>query len=226
MIPRSSDAMVQSPIPGGPSPGRLGPAWRLAFALALSGGLGCVLSPAGPEAVVELAPAPDPEALRAAREAAFHVSAVNWKERLAQGYVYLEGTGDYRGSGAIMRDLFALAEAAELEPTGPPFALFYDDPRHTPVDELRMRACLPIEPGTDCPRGLLNDVLPRELVVYARVRGAYPDVPRSYGALFQYAADHGWKAGGPVREVYLVDPGSAQGPDELETEVQLPWSAF
>ena len=63
------------------------------------------------------------------------------------------------------------------------------------------------------------------MVVYARVPGAYPEVARTYPALFAYLRELGWRQGGPVREVYLVNPVEARSYDELLTEVQIPWVA-
>lgn len=63
------------------------------------------------------------------------------------------------------------------------------------------------------------------MVVYARVAGAYPEVARTYPALFSYLTSLGWQQGGPVREVYLVNPGDVASYGDLVTEVQIPWTA-
>jgi effector-binding domain-containing protein len=149
----------------------------------------------------------------------------NWKERLEQPYVFIEQRGDYRRLGDAMRRVLAAAEAQGLELDGTPFALFYDDPGRTPVGELRARACLPVAARPGRLGELAFDVLPRAMVVYARVPGPYPEVPRSYPALFAYLEQLGSLAGGPVRELYLVNPVEAANPAELWTEVQIPWTA-
>jgi effector-binding domain-containing protein len=151
---------------------------------------------------------------------------VNWKERRAQPYVYVEHIGDYRVLGDSMRAVLSLGAAAGLETAGPPFALFFDDPARVPAGELRSRACLPVgrRPeglGTE----LRYDVLPSAMVVYGRVAGAYPEVPRAYPALLGYMKRLGWTPGAPVREIYLVDPGQVANTDELVAEVQIPWTA-
>ncbi len=153
-----------------------------------------------------------------------HIEA-NWKERLAQPYVYLEQRGDYRRLGDVMRRLFAAAESLGLEPDGAPFALFFDDPGHVASSELRARACLPVSERPGRMGELRYDALPRAMVVYARVPGAYPEVARSYPALFAYLHELGWSQGGPVREQYLVNPLDVASHDELVTEVQIPWAA-
>ncbi len=61
------------------------------------------------------------------------------------------------------------------------------------------------------------------MVVYARVSGSYPELPRVYPALFGYLTGLGWVAGGPIREVYLTNPADVNSFAELRAEVQIPW---
>ncbi len=151
------------------------------------------------------------------------VSEVAWKERLEQPYVFVERVGDYRDLGQAMRQLLERARLAGVDASGPPFALFFDDPARTPADRLRARACLPVRAGAVGASGLAADVLPRALVAYVEVRGAYPELPRVYARLFAFLRDHGWRAAGPVREVYLSDPGASDDWSALASEVQVPW---
>lgn len=149
----------------------------------------------------------------------------NWKERLAQPYVFLEKRGDYRELGDTMRTLLTAATKLGLETKGAPFALFYDDPGRVQREELRARVCLPVAERPSSAGALRYDVLPRAMVAYAEVRGPYPELARSYPALFAYLKELGWNAGAPIREVYLVNPSEVAGPEDLVAEVQIPWSA-
>ena len=142
---------------------------------------------------------------------------------MAQPYVFVEHSGDYRKLGEAMRTLLTLAQESGIERSGPPFALFIDDPGHVPVESLRARACLPVKLPPEHLEGLRFEILPRAMVVYGRVAGAYTEVSRSYPALFAYLRELGWQSGGPIREVYLVNPADVIGYDQLETEVQIPW---
>ena len=148
----------------------------------------------------------------------------NWKERLAQAYVFVEHTGDYREVGQAMRRVLELAEQRGWSVTGAPFSLFYDDPGTVSVEALRSRACLPVDGDVrKRPDDVGFEILPRAMVVYARVSGSYPDLPRVYPALFGYLNGLGWVAGGPIREVYLTNPADVNSFDELRAEVQIPW---
>jgi effector-binding domain-containing protein len=147
----------------------------------------------------------------------------NWKERLEQPYVYLEKRGDYRDLGEAMHRLLEEARALGLRGDGPPFALFFDDPGKVALSELRARVCFPVGERPAGTGALQYELLPRAMVVYARVPGAHAAVAHAYPALFSYLRELGWRPGGPVREVYLMKEG--ENSEEFVTEVQIPWTA-
>lgn len=148
---------------------------------------------------------------------------VQWKQTLDQPYVFLELVGDYRETGAFLTQLLEQVRAQNLATSGPPFALFYDDPARTPAHEQRSRLCLPVSRLVPVAAPLGFDLAPSANVVYARIAGPYPEVPQSYPAMFDTLRTRGWVLDGPIREQYLVDPGTVQSFDQLVTEVQMPW---
>jgi effector-binding domain-containing protein len=150
---------------------------------------------------------------------------VQWKQRLEEPYVYLEGRGSYTGIGGLLERCHGLMVGAGLEASGPPFALFYDDPGVVAVDELRMRACFPVGAGVRPQAPLGADRLPSTTVVYAFIGGPYPEVPRAYPKLFAFLDELGWVLDGPIREIYLVHPARVTDWEELVAEVQLPAAA-
>ena len=147
--------------------------------------------------------------------------APSWKDRQAQPYVYVELVGPY-ARGADRLDVVLEAMRAQgLEPAGPPFGLYYDDPGRVPATELRSRACVPIQAPREVTAPLRCDVLAGQTVVYAFVAGKADELPRAYPALFDYLERLRWVEDGPLREVYLVPP-PGRAPDELLAEIQVP----
>lgn len=146
----------------------------------------------------------------------------NFKERLEQPYVFVEVRGSYTMTGRQLVTLASSMRAAGVEASGPPFALYFDDPGRVSVDALRSRACIPVERAPEASSKLAYDVLPRDNVVYAVVGGPYPEVPRAYPGLYRYMERMGWVEHGPVREIYLVPPASVKSFDDLLCEVQIP----
>lgn len=149
----------------------------------------------------------------------------NFKERLEQPYVFVELTGSYTQTGRSLSGLADALRAAGVAASGAPFGLYYDDPGRTPVAQLRSRACIPVESEPAASAGLAFDVLPRAQVVYAVVGGPYPEVPRAYPGMYAYLKHMGWVEAGPIREIYLVAPGSVASYAELLCEVQIPAAA-
>jgi effector-binding domain-containing protein len=148
-------------------------------------------------------------------------SRASWKERLEQPYLFAEQRGDYRRVSDCFERVFWEAQHLGLRLDGAPFALFFDDPRRVPLDELRARACIPVTGLPERLGTLRYDVLPRAMVVYGRVQGQSASVPLAYPMLFDYLRRLGWQQAGPVREVYL---GKALHESEPVTEIQIPWA--
>jgi effector-binding domain-containing protein len=181
-------------------------------------------SPAGPHSASG-GHAPSAAALApdlAVARAPYDSVQVDWKQRLDQPYVYVEARGSYTRVGQALQQAFEALRDQSLEASGPPFALYYDDPGRVSADELRLRACFPVATPLQPRPPLAFDLLPSTTVVYAYVSGPYPDVPRAYPSLYAFLGKLEWLEDGPVREIYLVDPATAASWDELVTEIQIP----
>lgn len=154
--------------------------------------------------------------------APFDVVHVEWKQRLAEPYVYLDHIGDYRLAGPRIAELLTHAAAQGAPVAGPPFILFYDDPGITPASALRARIAIAIQGDFTARAPLYLDTLDGANVAYAAIGGPFPDVPRAYPQMLAYMAERGWAARSPIREIYLTSPVNTP-PSELVTEVQIPW---
>jgi effector-binding domain-containing protein len=152
----------------------------------------------------------------------FNEVHADWKERLPRNYVYVEHVGSYTETGRMLPGLYAALKAAGIEPSGPPFGLFYDDPGQVPVDRLLSRACFPVKVAPAREAGLKVDLLPGTTVVYAIVSGPYPDVPRAYPGVFEFVRKMGWRVNGPVLESYLTPPETVDDFADLLAEIQVP----
>ena len=181
----------------------------------------------GPSLESVLGPAPQTAStgpLVATQEAAYAPQPVevSWKERLGQGYLFAERQGDYRGLADVLARLGQVATSVpDFELTGSPFLLLYDDPGSVPTAELRARVCLPVERRLDdLGPGLGFDVLPTELVVYARLDERVNQALRAVPELMREIASLGGQPTGPVRAVLLPASDGARP----RTEVQVPWA--
>lgn len=146
----------------------------------------------------------------------------NWKDRLDQRYAYLEHIGPYQGTGSLLPEVHRLLAREGVRPSGPPFALYYDDPSSGPAESLRSRACVPVESWTQPSTPLQVDTLPSRTVAYAVASGPYPNVPTVYSGIFSYMEKLNWTLAGPIREIYLIPPSEVDDYSQLLCEVQVP----
>lgn len=146
----------------------------------------------------------------------------NWKDRLDQGYVYLDHRGPYSGTGALLPEVHRLLALQGIQPSGPPFALYYDDPKSVDPARLRSRACVPVESWTRATSPLSADTLASRTVAYTVASGPYPQVPMCYRGLFRYMDKMNWTLAGPIREIYMVPPSEVASYELLLCEVQAP----
>ena len=190
----------------------------LALPVALAAALGCV-APTHSSWTGGAVPTPDVPITRAP----YQTVHANWKQRMNQPYIFLDYVGDYRLAGKEIETLFQIAKEQNVAPSGPPFILFYDDPAHVPLPELRARIAAPVSTAMSPQAPLRYDLLPNTTVVYAVIQGPYTEVPRSYPGLYEFLNKMNWTENGPIREIYLTEPDPAgRNWNALQCEVQIP----
>jgi len=146
----------------------------------------------------------------------------DWKVRKPVPYVYVEHQGTYADTGSLIPMLQRELRAQGLVADGPPFCLFYDNPKVTPTEGLHSRACIPIQGQVQVLAPLAFELLPSTTVAYAFASGAYPDVPQAWPGIFAYVERQHWVPGGPVREIYLVAPEAEPNLGQLMSEIEIP----
>lgn len=142
-----------------------------------------------------------------------------WKERLDESYAYTQIVGDRRAVLAEVARLHGDLLRSDAAISGPPFVLRPADGAASASETVRV--CFPIDASQAVPEGLAVDVLPASMVVYARVAGRYDTEVVDPSDLFSFAARMNWRVAGPMREIFLVPPRSADV-ESLVREIQIP----
>ena len=155
--------------------------------------------------------------------APFETVHVQWKQALDTPYVYMSLQGDYRDAVRYVGSLMQHLESQGIRPTGPPFALYFDDPLAVPTEDCRFQVAVPVDGMTSATAPLGFSVLPTRNLIYSRIRGCYPDTDQAYPQMFEYLRDRSWVLDGPIRQILLVDPASVATFNELISEVQMPF---
>jgi len=124
-----------------------------------------------------------------------------------------------------------------LNPAGPAFGVFYDDPDAVPSDETRFSLCYPLAAPAAAavetalgPEGRRDDEtggqvtlerFPAQRVVALEYEGPAADSPRIYAHLAAWLEQERLEAQGPPLEVYLAEPGTL-GKGLLHAELRQP----
>lgn len=128
--------------------------------------------------------------------------------------------------GARMARLRKLVAEAGLTPAGPMMARFYDDIAGPAPD---YEVCLPVEPGAD---GSVPDVIgaargelvPAHHAFTTTHVGARDAMDDAVSALFEALEAVGYRASGPLTEIYVTTRESVPDPSRHVTELRLPYA--
>jgi effector-binding domain-containing protein len=144
------------------------------------------------------------------------VPPVELRTDTAFAYCALEMTGSYDQHEAAFTKLFGEAMNQGIY-GGFPFGIYWNSPANTPVEKLMWDVGFALPAGA-APKAPLT-VKQWEFTTTASLKysGAFggAEMDKEYGRLFQWIADNGYVAAGPMMEVFL----NAPSPDESGTLV-------
>lgn len=137
-----------------------------------------------------------------------------------QPIVYLEKVGDYSLYPLALDELMEKLDELDIDVTGEPRGIYYDDPETVPLDELHWEVAVPVDKEPLLPPGLLYKELPGGEAATMIFKGEFTeDSFPDYMALFSWPFKQGRGIAGPLVEVYYMDPAGA--PEENITELYL-----
>jgi DNA-binding transcriptional MerR regulator len=127
---------------------------------------------------------------------------------------------------ASFDELFAVAQARGIEPAGPPGGLFW--PGYFEQHEGPVSVYVPLPAGATSEFDADGSSRVRPLRIPAarcavrQHRGSYDDLDITYGTVGLDVAAHHQSSDGPMREIYLIGPGSGAEPADYRTDVCWP----
>jgi AraC family transcriptional regulator len=109
-----------------------------------------------------------------------------------------------------------MAKGVPME--GPPTVLYMQWGPAT----LTLRAGIPVAKGTEASGDVEVAVLPAGPAAVTIHRGSYDGLGDAHAALERFLHERGAEPRGPLREVYLTDPGEVPNPDDWRTQLIWP----
>ena len=143
---------------------------------------------------------------------------VQLKELDRAAVVFVEHRGPYWRMGGLFRQV-AEFMAAHDQP-GPMLARYLDDPEAVGATGLRAEVGFFVTGELVVSEPYRRVIWPARRVASLTVRGHYGRAPAAYERVFEWIKAHGYRAEGPITEVYLSAGGTASG--DRVTEIRVP----
>jgi effector-binding domain-containing protein len=145
----------------------------------------------------------------------------------AQAVICLRVRGPLSEIASRMRRLRELAGDAGFAPAGPMMARFYEDDAARP--DLDYDVCLPVLPGADewIPDAVgeaHGEWIPFHHALQAVHLGRHDAMQDAWRAVEEARAALGYSASGPLTEVYVTSRAGGARPEDLVTQVRLPYA--
>jgi len=136
---------------------------------------------------------------------------VELKTDTAFAYCAVEMTGSYDQHETAFTKLFEEAMNQGIF-GGMPFGIYWNSPANTPIEQLKWDVGFVLTPGTAPKPPLTIKKWDFTTMASLKYRGVFggTEMDKEYGRLFQWIADNGYVAAGPMMEVFL----NAPSPDE------------
>lgn len=144
-----------------------------------------------------------------------------------QTLAVLPGRGPMREIGERMRRLRAAVTAAGLTAHGPMIGRFYEETRDG--ETIDYDVCLAVDPRED---GSIPDrigeargeLVPAHHTLATRHVGPRDQMDDAVAALHEALAAIGYRAAGPLWEVYVAGAAEGLEPDAFVTELRIPYA--
>ncbi len=139
----------------------------------------------------------------------------------AQVVVSVRDSVSIAGLPQLFSELFGYLGQRGLGPSGPPFAIYYDEEfRKGPID---VEIAAPVAGQVPASERIKT----RELAAIEQAaciihEGEYENVSGTYNQLLQWIEANGYCIVGPFREVYVQGPETDREPSTYVTEIQFP----
>lgn len=117
-------------------------------------------------------------------------------------------------------EVFQYMGRMEVTPAGPLIALYYDVEMNR--ESIDMEVCVPVAEETSGEGEVLGYILRGGKAATLIYRGAYDGIGAAYETLSAYVEEKRLATAGPVREIYMTDPGQVSAPSENVTQVVFP----
>jgi effector-binding domain-containing protein len=138
-------------------------------------------------------------------------------------YCCIVHKGPYTHIGDIIQKLMFTIRSRNIFPTGPMIGVFHNSPAVVKPDDLEWEIGFPVDAAVNISEPLKKKVWNFTTVVSAIPRGAYEDTGKTIAKMAEWMEKMGLIQAGPVLQRYLVNPTPDTKPEDLTSEIWIPY---
>lgn len=145
------------------------------------------------------------------------------KEVSRFSYVCVAHTGPYTDMDKVIGKLMSTIQSRNVFPTGPMIGVYHNSPEEVKPEELEWEVGFPINTQVNVDEPLQKKVWNFTSVVSAIHRGPYEETGKTITRMLAWMEVKGLVQAGPMLEKYLTMPTPETKPEDLRSEVWIPY---
>lgn len=148
---------------------------------------------------------------------------IQLKEVSSFPYCYIPHKGPLTEIGNVIQKLMFTTRSRNIFPTGPMIGVYYNSPDEVKPEDLEWEIGFPVDAAVNVHEPLKKKVWNITTVVSAVHRGAYEETGKTIAKMLEWMEIKGLVQAGPVLEKYLVNPTPDTKPEDLTSEIWIPY---
>ncbi len=148
---------------------------------------------------------------------------IQMKEVSPFSYCCIPHKGPFTEIENVIQKLMFTTQSRNIFPTGPMIGVYYNSPEIVKPDDLEWEIGFPIDVTLNVDEPLKKKVWNITNVVSAIHKGAYEDTGKTIAKMMEWMEKKGLVQAGPVLERYLVNPTPDTKPEDLTSEIWIPY---
>ncbi len=145
------------------------------------------------------------------------------KEVSPFSYVYVAHKGPYTEIENVIGKLMQATQSRNIFPAGPMIGVYYNSPEEVKPEELEWEIGFPVSAEVNVTEPLKKKVWNNTSVVSAVHQGAYEETGNTISRMVEWMQEKGLIQAGPLLERYLTMSTPETRPEDLRSEIWIPY---
>ncbi len=145
------------------------------------------------------------------------------KEVSPFSYCCIAHKGPFTEVENVIGKLMQVSQSRNIFPTGALIGIYFNSPEEVKPEELEWEIGFPISDQVNISEPLKKKVWKITSVVAAIHKGAYEETGTTIAKMLEWMKEKGFIQAGPVLEKYLTMPTPETKPEDLRSEIWIPY---